>query len=419
MKLYLANTLNNLDYTSTYTQLKEDLELILTDYLKATIDKDFNTKKRYPKELALTNFHFLDYNRMGLHALIFDLDYKITNQGLYKKIMSKIKVEPTWILQTDKGAQVGFILKRNVIYEKDEKKKIKPTKALDKAKEIKKRVTELLGGDDKGSNRLWGFWRNPLMHDYMYIGNKCEFSDFYPIMNNYKKSRSVNQQFKADVVKRQIKERRFKYKLGSRNDYLFRSIMRMSKNQEWGKNENTVYHFLVKLNKEESRKANIEELPDNELRNTAKQVAIYNRENKNFFGVYKPKKNINIKRGAMGFNPIAKDGYVDEITHDIETTYRQIKSAERTNEILSEKEAKGEVEMTRAERAISNAKARAEKARKTVLNTITGLFADEYKKKSGSWHIGKISKKTGVSRNVVAKYIKEYEAELQKRATKE
>lgn len=66
-------------------------------------------------------------------------------------------------------------------------------------------------------------------------------------------------------------------------------------------------------------------------------------------------------------------------------------------------------EMTRKERARSNAQAKAEKARKAVLNAVTGMFAEELKKKSGAWHIGKISEASGVSRNIVAKYIKELE----------
>jgi len=66
-----------------------------------------------------------------------------------------------------------------------------------------------------------------------------------------------------------------------------------------------------------------------------------------------------------------------------------------------------EILMTRQERARSNAKAKAEKARKAVINA-TGLYADEYKKVNGKWHIGKIVSATGVSRNIVAKYLKEW-----------
>ena len=38
------------------------------------------------------------------------------------------------------------------------------------------------------------------------------------------------------------------------------------------------------------------------------------------------------------------------------------------------------------------------------------MFADEYKKKSGAWHIGKISEATGLHRTIVSKYLKQWEA---------
>lgn len=43
--------------------------------------------------------------------------------------------------------------------------------------------------------------------------------------------------------------------------------------------------------------------------------------------------------------------------------------------------------------------------KKKVLNCITGMFKDEYKKKDGSWNITKIAKDTGTSRNTVMKYL--------------
>lgn len=66
--------------------------------------------------------------------------------------------------------------------------------------------------------------------------------------------------------------------------------------------------------------------------------------------------------------------------------------------------------MTRQERARNNSKAKAEKTRKAVINAVTGLYADEYKKKSGAWHIGKIAKATGIERKAVSKYLKQWEA---------
>jgi hypothetical protein len=43
---------------------------------------------------------------------------------------------------------------------------------------------------------------------------------------------------------------------------------------------------------------------------------------------------------------------------------------------------------------------------------MTGLYADEYKKKNGKWHIGKVAEATGLHREVVSKYIKQYEKGL-------
>jgi hypothetical protein len=68
-----------------------------------------------------------------------------------------------------------------------------------------------------------------------------------------------------------------------------------------------------------------------------------------------------------------------------------------------------EVYMTRRERAITNAKKKAEKARRAVINAVTGLYADDLKKKSGAWHIGKIAEATGVNPKTVSMYLKEWQ----------
>lgn len=65
--------------------------------------------------------------------------------------------------------------------------------------------------------------------------------------------------------------------------------------------------------------------------------------------------------------------------------------------------------MTRQERARSNAKAKAERTRKAVINAITGLYADEYKKVNGSWHIKRIATSINLDPRVVSKYIKQWE----------
>ena len=45
---------------------------------------------------------------------------------------------------------------------------------------------------------------------------------------------------------------------------------------------------------------------------------------------------------------------------------------------------------------------------KKVVNAITGLMSDEYRKKNGAWHISSIAKDLKINRKTVSKYIKEY-----------
>jgi hypothetical protein len=68
-----------------------------------------------------------------------------------------------------------------------------------------------------------------------------------------------------------------------------------------------------------------------------------------------------------------------------------------------------ETKMTRTEHMTKLNAKRAEDNHKKVVNIITGLFNDEYKKKSGAWHIGKIASELGLNRDTVSKYIKEFE----------
>lgn len=67
----------------------------------------------------------------------------------------------------------------------------------------------------------------------------------------------------------------------------------------------------------------------------------------------------------------------------------------------------------RTEIAIKNSKERADKTKKKILNLVTGMFADEYKKNNGEWHITRIADEAGVSRDSVRKYIKELSNDLE------
>lgn len=75
------------------------------------------------------------------------------------------------------------------------------------------------------------------------------------------------------------------------------------------------------------------------------------------------------------------------------------------------KQADKELSMSRAEGAKIAREKLMENTRRKILNLITSMFKDEYKKKNGAWNISKIAKESGTSRNTVMKYIKEYENE--------
>ena len=63
---------------------------------------------------------------------------------------------------------------------------------------------------------------------------------------------------------------------------------------------------------------------------------------------------------------------------------------------------------TRSENAKKVAAQKADRNYRKVANLLTGLFNDEYKKKNGKWHIGKIANAVNMTEKTVSKYIKEF-----------
>ena len=72
--------------------------------------------------------------------------------------------------------------------------------------------------------------------------------------------------------------------------------------------------------------------------------------------------------------------------------------------------SKRRFEMTRSERARSNAQKKADEAKRKVINATSGLMAEEYKTKTGKWNISKLAKELKMSRDTVRKYLREFQA---------
>jgi Fic family protein len=62
--------------------------------------------------------------------------------------------------------------------------------------------------------------------------------------------------------------------------------------------------------------------------------------------------------------------------------------------------------MTRTENIKRIHKNKKENTQRKIANLITGIFADEYKKKDGSYNVSKIAKDTNLSRPTVIKHLK-------------
>ena len=69
------------------------------------------------------------------------------------------------------------------------------------------------------------------------------------------------------------------------------------------------------------------------------------------------------------------------------------------------KKEKDLVMATRQEHAKKITKNTSEKYKKKILNLITGIFKDEYRKKDGSWNVTKIANDSGTTRPTVMKYL--------------
>ena len=66
--------------------------------------------------------------------------------------------------------------------------------------------------------------------------------------------------------------------------------------------------------------------------------------------------------------------------------------------------------MTRAESARRNTKARERKSKQLVISAITGMYQDEFKKPTGKWNIKALAEFTHLHRDTVSKHLRIYES---------
>ncbi len=81
-------------------------------------------------------------------------------------------------------------------------------------------------------------------------------------------------------------------------------------------------------------------------------------------------------------------------------------STSKTKKYKNNQEKFRGTKMTRQENMRRISKNKEEANKRKIINLLTGLYADDYKKKNGNWHYGKISEVVGLSSKTVAKIIK-------------
>lgn len=311
-------------YLTKYKNEQEQfLELLIKNlptYIKGGTEKELSNINEYETYKALEKCKFINFNtNERVSFLVFDIDiFNNTNAIEYFKnidnfldyITDNIGLEPTYVLETQKGFHFAYHLK-NHLYTAQKK-------ALEYATNIKKAITLKLKCDVKASNRLNGVWRNPLLHNHYY--SQCinyELKDFKNILIENKNLINTNRTKRVRID--EITE-------GNRNNSLFEFGMRYAKN----KNEltvNDIFFYLSNINQQI-----IKPLPNSELSTISDSIFKYWSNNSITYGLIINDENINV--GIMEFEKMKNFSYEDYLK---ETKRRQSLSAQRTNEIVKNK----------------------------------------------------------------------------------
>jgi len=317
-------------------ELRELLIKNLPANINAGSQKYNANNKTHATSFALEQYKFINFNsKEKISFMVFDID-EYNNQtaleyfkdvyGFLEYITEIVGLEPTYILQTDKGFHFAYHLK-NWVYTHQ-------AKALHYLREIKKAITDAAQLDAQASNRINGVWRNPLLHNYYYSHQiNYELKDFNDLLPKQTKKYYKKCRGKLFVQK--------DLKVGERNRGLFYNAMRYAKYKE-NTSADDIYQFILQINRELDTP-----LEDDELTRIASSVYKYKTNNKisdKFGKVDAIKKDIN--EGAMEFPKMYK---LTKKQYQEETKRRQSLSAKRTVSIRDKEKNKEQLKQAREE----------------------------------------------------------------------
>ncbi|MGJ0312647.1 replication initiation protein [Aliarcobacter cryaerophilus] len=373
-------------YKDEDEQLKELLLKNLPKRTKAGNEKHLSNIYEYPTIKALNKYKFINFNsKEQISFLIFDIDkYEDKTAKEHFKniyvfldyITSNIGIEPTYILETNKGFHFAYHLKNHIFTHQ--------RKALKYVMDIKVAITRMLKCDEIASHRLYGVWRNPLLHDF-YFSQKINYE-----LDDFKKY-IPKSEFTNTPLKLKVKINEDELIEGQRNKTLFKYAMKFAKGKTT-LTKDDILNFLININNSKNVG-----LGNTELIQISNSTFKYWQNGKILFGTMKDENLKVVNSGVMEFEKMKNLSY-DEYLE--ETKQRQQKAAIRTLKLRDKEKNKKQL-LEAKEDYISKLQTQKENL---VINAILELQEQKLKV-----NIASISRVAKIDRRTAKKYFLAYE----------
>ena len=310
---------------------------------------------------------FIFFNSKVIKYLIIDIDDRNNFENMFQiyEFLADYNIVPTWILETDKGYHIGYILKNAIPYNN--------IKAVEYAKDTLKKLSLLLGGDSNAL-RLRGRFRNPLLHNTFYTLQTYDLIDISDNIPEYILNIDIQHNENKKVHKNTIKLKELVLKVLNNINYI--------KNIEKGYRNAFLWYLGMIIAK------NFQHLPTAkkllEFEKIKEQIYFYNRNLKEPLENEEVKNIIeSIKKYYLKGKIMVGLGSYNQWTKEMKKMY-----------IKNYRKEKGIIKNTNEERKEIN--------KNKVLQAIYKL-----KKDSKKISVRKVAEVCGLSKSTVANYIKE------------
>ncbi|WP_323590377.1 replication initiation protein [Aliarcobacter butzleri] len=372
-------------YKDENEQLKELLLKNLPKKIKAGNEKHLSNIYQYRTIEALNKYKFINFNTKDrISFLIFDIDKfeDKTAKEHFKNIFNfleyitdNIGLEPTYILETNKGFHFAYHLKNHIFTHQ--------RKALKYVMDIKVAITRLLKCDEIASHRLYGVWRNPLLHNF-YFSQKFNYE-----LNDFKKY-IPKSEFTNTPLKLKVKINEDELIEGQRNKTLFKYAMKFAKGKTT-LTKDDILNFLININN--SKNVGLGNIELNQISNSTFK---YWQNGKILFGTIKNENVKVVNSGVMEFEKMRNLSY-DEYLQ--ETKQRQQKATNRTLKLRDKEKNKKQL-LEAKEDYILKLQTQKETL---VINAVLQLQEQKLKV-----NIASISRFANVDRRTAKKYLLNY-----------